>query len=130
MSDIEACTPARRIVSMLSMSEIGDRILAALTDTMGVSRAMVLLFDDGSGNYVRLNWEEQFARGGVGAIISSYTPVSIRGRILTHYAMIDNDDKIRFWREVGRRVHHAEHFDQPVNAIEAAQLSFECRENR
>ena len=36
------------MVSMLSMNEIGDRILAALTDTMGVSRAMVLLFDDGA----------------------------------------------------------------------------------
>ena len=34
------------MVSMLSMSEIGDRILAALTDTMGVSRAMLLLFDE------------------------------------------------------------------------------------
>ncbi|HPG24060.1 MAG TPA: ATP-binding protein [Myxococcota bacterium] len=34
------------MVSMLSLGEIGDRILAALTDTMGVSRAMVLLFDD------------------------------------------------------------------------------------
>lgn len=60
---------------------------------------------DGSGNYVRINWEEQFAKGGVGAIISSYTPVSVRGRILTHYAMIDNDDKIEFWRQVGKRVH-------------------------
>lgn len=34
------------MVSMLSLEEIGDRILAALTDTMGVSRAMVLLFDE------------------------------------------------------------------------------------
>ena len=34
------------MVSMLSLGEIGDRILAALTDTMGVSRAMVLLFDE------------------------------------------------------------------------------------
>ena len=34
------------MVSMLSLREIGDRILAALTDTMGVSRAMVLLFDE------------------------------------------------------------------------------------
>ena len=59
---------------------------------------------DGSGNYVRINWEEKFARGGVGAIISSYTPVTRRGRILTHYAMIDHDDKIPFWREVGRHV--------------------------
>ncbi|MAG30371.1 MAG: hypothetical protein CL908_05680 [Deltaproteobacteria bacterium] len=35
------------MVSMLSMQEIGDRILVALTDTMGVSRAMVLLIDEG-----------------------------------------------------------------------------------
>ncbi len=35
------------MVSMLSMNEIGDRILVALTDAMGVSRAMVLLFDEG-----------------------------------------------------------------------------------
>lgn len=34
------------MVSMLSLREIGDRILVALTDTMGVSRAMVLLFDE------------------------------------------------------------------------------------
>jgi len=34
------------MVSMLSMREIGDRILVALTDTMGVRRAMVLLFDE------------------------------------------------------------------------------------
>lgn len=36
------------MVSMLSLAEIGDRILAALTDTMGVERAMVLLLDDES----------------------------------------------------------------------------------
>ncbi|MDP6980793.1 MAG: ATP-binding protein [Myxococcota bacterium] len=34
------------MVSMLSLREIGDRILAALTDTMGVERAMVMLFDE------------------------------------------------------------------------------------
>ncbi len=34
------------MVSMLSLSEIGDRILVAVTDTMGVGRAMVLLFDE------------------------------------------------------------------------------------
>ena len=59
---------------------------------------------DGSGNEVRINWEEKFARGGVGAIISSFVPVHVRGRILTNYAMIDDDDKIPFWREVGKRV--------------------------
>jgi len=64
-------------------------------------------FDDynGHGGNARLNWEEKFARGGVGAIISSYTPVSVRGRILTRYAMIDDDNKIPFWSEVGKRVH-------------------------
>ena len=64
-------------------------------------------FDDynGHGGNARLNWEEKFARGGIGCIISSFTPVSVRGRILVRYAMIDDDDKIPFWREVGSRVH-------------------------
>ena len=60
---------------------------------------------DGSGNPARINWETKFARGGVGAIISSFVPVHGRGRILPNYAMMDADDKIPFWREVGRRVH-------------------------
>ncbi|HEY3439236.1 MAG TPA: NADH:flavin oxidoreductase [Paludibaculum sp.] len=60
---------------------------------------------DGSGNPARINWETKFARGGVGAIISSFVPVHGRGRILPNYAMIDADDKIPFWREVGKRVH-------------------------
>ncbi len=60
---------------------------------------------DGSGSQARLNWEESFARGGVGAIISSFCPVHIRGRILPNYAMIDSDDKIPFWRKVGEAVH-------------------------
>jgi 2,4-dienoyl-CoA reductase (NADPH2) len=65
------------------------------------------MFDDynGHGGNARLNWEEKFAKGGVGCIISSYTPVAVRGRILTRYAMIDDDDKIPFWRAVGERVH-------------------------
>src|SRR5262245_6126307 len=60
---------------------------------------------DGSGNLARINWEEKFAKGGVGAIITSFVPVHIRGRILPNYAMIDKDDKIPFWRAVGERVH-------------------------
>jgi len=65
------------------------------------------MFDDynGHGGNARLNWEEKFARGGVGCVISSFTPVSVRGRILVRYAMIDDDDKIPFWRVVGERVH-------------------------
>jgi 2,4-dienoyl-CoA reductase (NADPH2) len=60
---------------------------------------------DGSGHQTRVNWETSFARGGVGAIITSFVPVSIRGRIVPGYATIDNDDKIPFWRAVGNSVH-------------------------
>ena len=60
---------------------------------------------DGSGNQARINWELKFARGGVGAIISSFVPVAIRGRIMPNYATIDRDERIPFWRELGRRVH-------------------------
>ncbi len=60
---------------------------------------------DGSGNQARINWELKFARGGVGAILSSFVPVHMRGRILPNYATIDRDECIPFWREVGRRVH-------------------------
>ena len=60
---------------------------------------------DGSGNQARINWEMKFARGGVGAIISSFVPVHIRGRIMPNYATIDTDDKIPFWRAVGKAVH-------------------------
>jgi 2,4-dienoyl-CoA reductase-like NADH-dependent reductase (Old Yellow Enzyme family) len=60
---------------------------------------------DGSGNRARINWETKFAKGGVGAIISSFVPVHLRGRIVPNYAMIDHDRHIPFWRAVGRAVH-------------------------
>jgi 2,4-dienoyl-CoA reductase (NADPH2) len=60
---------------------------------------------DGSGNQARINWEVKFARGGVGAIISSFVPVQIRGRIIPNYATIDTDERIPFWRAVGKAVH-------------------------
>jgi 2,4-dienoyl-CoA reductase-like NADH-dependent reductase (Old Yellow Enzyme family) len=60
---------------------------------------------DGSGTHVRINWEEKFAAGGVGAIISSFVPVHTRGRILPNYAMIHHDGTIPFWRQLGERVH-------------------------
>lgn len=59
----------------------------------------------GSGTQARLNWEEQFARGGVGAIISSYVPISIRGRITPSVATIHDDRHIPFWRRVGEEIH-------------------------
>jgi 2,4-dienoyl-CoA reductase-like NADH-dependent reductase (Old Yellow Enzyme family) len=54
---------------------------------------------------VRINWDLKFARGGVGAIISSNAPIHERGHIVPGYAYLDADDKIPFWRELGRRVH-------------------------
>jgi 2,4-dienoyl-CoA reductase-like NADH-dependent reductase (Old Yellow Enzyme family) len=60
---------------------------------------------DGSGNQARINWETKFAKGGVGAIISSFVPVHLRGRIVPNYAMIDHDRHIPFWRAVGKAVH-------------------------
>ncbi len=60
---------------------------------------------DGSGTQTRINWEEKFARGGVGGIISSFVPVSIRGRIVPNYATIDRDERIPFWRKLGEKVH-------------------------
>lgn len=62
-------------------------------------------FYNGIGTQARINWEEKFARGGVGAIISSHVPISTRGRILPNYAFIDSDDKIPFWRKLGEKVH-------------------------
>jgi hypothetical protein len=58
---------------------------------------------DGSGTQTRINWELRFARGG--AIISSFVAVHIRGRVLPNYATIDRDERIPFWRELGKRVH-------------------------
>ena len=60
---------------------------------------------DGSGTQARINWEVKFAKGGVGAILSSFVPVQLRGRIVPNYAMIDHDRHIPFWRAVGRAVH-------------------------
>jgi 2,4-dienoyl-CoA reductase (NADPH2) len=60
---------------------------------------------DGSGTQARINWETKFARGGVGAIISSFVPVQLRGRIVPNYAMIDHDRHVPFWRALGEAVH-------------------------
>ncbi len=59
---------------------------------------------DGSGTPARINWEERFAQGGVGAIISAHVPVHVGGRVLPNYAFMDNDDKIPFWKAVGKRM--------------------------
>ncbi|MBX3069236.1 MAG: NADH:flavin oxidoreductase [Thermomicrobiales bacterium] len=60
---------------------------------------------DGSGSQTRINWELKFARNGVGAIVSSWVGVDLRGRIVPGYASIYRDDQIPFWRELGKQVH-------------------------
>ncbi|HEX7957234.1 MAG TPA: NADH:flavin oxidoreductase, partial [Pyrinomonadaceae bacterium] len=60
---------------------------------------------DGSGTQARMNWEEKFARGGVGCIISSFVAVSVAGRHVPNFATIHSDDRIPFWRAVGEKVH-------------------------
>jgi len=60
---------------------------------------------DGSGTETRINWDVKFARGGVGTIISSNSPVLPRGLIVPGYASLDSDERVPFWRELGKRVH-------------------------
>jgi len=61
--------------------------------------------EDGSPTQTRINWESKFAAGGVGAIISSYVPVQIEGRIIAGYATIHRDDFIPLWAKLGESVH-------------------------
>jgi 2,4-dienoyl-CoA reductase-like NADH-dependent reductase (Old Yellow Enzyme family) len=60
---------------------------------------------DGTGTRTHVNWDLKFARGGVGAIISSNAPVHPRGLIVPNYAHIDRDETVPFWRELVREVH-------------------------
>ncbi|MCZ6464092.1 MAG: GAF domain-containing protein, partial [Proteobacteria bacterium] len=53
------------MVSMLSLREIGDRILVALTDTMGVERAMVLLFDESDRVLRPMAWRGDWDDDGI-----------------------------------------------------------------
>jgi len=76
---------------------------------------------DGSGTQTRIDWDVKFARGGIGTIISSNSPVHPCGLIVPNYAHLDDDDKIAFWREIGRRVH--EH-----DCAYIAQIAFSGRQ--
>jgi signal transduction histidine kinase len=63
------------MVSMLSLNEIGDRILIALTDTMGVGRAMVLLYDDSDKRLRASAWRGDWEDEDVEIEISSDHPI-------------------------------------------------------
>jgi 2,4-dienoyl-CoA reductase-like NADH-dependent reductase (Old Yellow Enzyme family) len=58
--------------------------------------------EDGSLSQTRINWEAKFARGGVGAIISSFVPVLLEGRIAANYGTVHRDDFIPMWEVVGK----------------------------
>ncbi len=60
---------------------------------------------DGSGTQARINWELKFARNGVGAILSSWSGVAPRGRIVPNFATIERDDRVPFWKELAEQVH-------------------------
>jgi 2,4-dienoyl-CoA reductase (NADPH2) len=61
--------------------------------------------EDGSLTQTRINWEMRFAEGGVGAIVSSYVPVRMDGRIIAGYATIHDDRFVEDWAALGESVH-------------------------
>ncbi len=63
------------MVSMLSLNEIGDRILIAVTDTMGVGRAMVLLFDENDKLLRPAAWRGDWDDDDIHAEIPSDHPI-------------------------------------------------------
>jgi len=63
------------MVSMLSLREIGDRILIALTDTMGVERAMVLLLDDDERVLRPTAWRGDWDGASLGIEIPASHPI-------------------------------------------------------
>ncbi len=61
--------------------------------------------EDGSMTQARINWETKFAASGVGAILGSYAPVTLDGRIMSGYAGIHRDEMIPQWIQLGQAVH-------------------------
>ena len=69
---------------------------------------------DGSGNQARINWELKFARGGVGAIISSFVPVTIQGAVEVY-------NRDRPWTLQPGRIRVV--ISEPIPAHEVAEMS-------
>jgi signal transduction histidine kinase len=63
------------MVSMLSLGEIADRILVALTDTMGVERAMVMLVDDEDRRLRAVAWRGEWEPAALELEIGSEHPI-------------------------------------------------------
>ncbi|MDX2157595.1 MAG: NADH:flavin oxidoreductase [Hyphomicrobiaceae bacterium] len=61
--------------------------------------------ENGTPTPTRKTWETMFAEGGVGAIITSYVPVLMSGRIIAGYATIHEDRLIEPWSVIARAVH-------------------------
>src|SRR5215216_2956132 len=55
---------------------------------------------DGSMSEARIAWDRRFARGGVGAIISSNVGIRTDGIAVPGYASIDDDRTIPSWRRL------------------------------
>ena len=77
--------------------------------------------EDGSLTQTRINWETKFAAGGVGAIISSYVPVSMEGRIIAGYATVHRDDFIPLWAKLGEAIHSSTPGSSCSSAIPAGR---------
>ncbi len=60
---------------------------------------------DGSMSEARIAWDRRFARGGVGAIISSNVGIRTDGIAVPGYASIDHDGTIPSWRRLVEEMH-------------------------
>ena len=66
--------------------------------------------EDGAPTQTRVNWESKFAAGGVGAIITSYVPVLMEGRIILQGTpaefLASDDPKVRAFLQRDRDSSH------------------------
>ncbi len=63
------------MVSMLSLGEVVERLLAAVTESMGTERAMVLLLDDATQTLRPSAWRGAFERDALGLALATDHPV-------------------------------------------------------